>query len=217
MTPRPVARQAPLPLGFSRQEYWSGWPVPPPGESSRPRDQTQVSRVSWVAGGFFPTKATWEASCEQGTQMRRALSPRIRLGSGSSDLSLPCSLTPAGPQGSQRPLRCFPRTWRLGLRKSSAWPLCSWHKSSFLLYSHSDTLPGSARAFFFFPQSGEKKKEDFYLSSLVPSQWEWKFLWSLKFGGYCPITYRNCRKDCIPLPSTRALGARNMVPVLVPG
>jgi len=26
-----VAHQAPLSLGFSRQEYWSGWPCPPPG------------------------------------------------------------------------------------------------------------------------------------------------------------------------------------------
>ena len=27
-----VARQAPLPMGFSRQEYWSGLPCPPPGD-----------------------------------------------------------------------------------------------------------------------------------------------------------------------------------------
>ena len=26
-----VARQAPLSMGFSRQEYWSGLPFPPPG------------------------------------------------------------------------------------------------------------------------------------------------------------------------------------------
>ena len=24
-----VVRQAPLSMGFSRQEYWSGWPCPP--------------------------------------------------------------------------------------------------------------------------------------------------------------------------------------------
>ena len=24
--------QAPLPMGFSRQEYWSGLPLPPPGD-----------------------------------------------------------------------------------------------------------------------------------------------------------------------------------------
>ena len=30
-TPWPVACQAPLPMGFSRQEYWSGLLFPPPG------------------------------------------------------------------------------------------------------------------------------------------------------------------------------------------
>ena len=29
---RTVARQAPLPMGFSRPEYWSGLPCPPPGD-----------------------------------------------------------------------------------------------------------------------------------------------------------------------------------------
>ena len=29
--PRPVACQAPLSMGFSRQENWSGWPFPSPG------------------------------------------------------------------------------------------------------------------------------------------------------------------------------------------
>ena len=32
MTPWTVAHQAPLSLGFSRQEYWSGLPYPPPGD-----------------------------------------------------------------------------------------------------------------------------------------------------------------------------------------
>ena len=31
-----VARQAPLSMGFSRQEYWSGLPCPPPGDLSYP-------------------------------------------------------------------------------------------------------------------------------------------------------------------------------------
>ena len=31
VTPWTVARQAPLSVGFSRQEYWSGLPCPPPG------------------------------------------------------------------------------------------------------------------------------------------------------------------------------------------
>ena len=31
-TPWTVAHQAPLSVGFSRQEYWSGLPFPPPGD-----------------------------------------------------------------------------------------------------------------------------------------------------------------------------------------
>ena len=30
--PLAVALQAPLSMGFPRQEYWSGLPVPPPGD-----------------------------------------------------------------------------------------------------------------------------------------------------------------------------------------
>ena len=42
-------------VGFSRREYWSGLPFPPPGESSQPRDQTQVSCISCFTDGFFTT------------------------------------------------------------------------------------------------------------------------------------------------------------------
>ena len=41
-----VAHQAPLSLGFSRQEYWSGLPCPPSKGSSQPRDWTCISYVS---------------------------------------------------------------------------------------------------------------------------------------------------------------------------
>ena len=53
--PWTVAHWAPLSTGFSRQEYWSGLPFPPPeggGGSSQPRDQTCVC----LAGGFFTTE-----------------------------------------------------------------------------------------------------------------------------------------------------------------
>ena len=36
MTPRTVAHQAPLSMGFSRQEYWSGLPFPSPGKLLNP-------------------------------------------------------------------------------------------------------------------------------------------------------------------------------------
>ena len=42
-----IARQAPLSMGFSRQEYWSGLPHPLQ-PLPNPRDQTQVSYVSCI-------------------------------------------------------------------------------------------------------------------------------------------------------------------------
>ena len=35
-TPRTVAHKTPLSMGFSRQEYWSGLPCPPPGDPPDP-------------------------------------------------------------------------------------------------------------------------------------------------------------------------------------
>jgi len=35
-TPWTVARQAPLSMGFSRQEYWNGLPFPSPGDLPNP-------------------------------------------------------------------------------------------------------------------------------------------------------------------------------------
>ena len=56
-----VAHQAPLSIGFSRQEYWSGLPCPSPGGHSRPRDRTRVSYISCMGRRFFTTSAPWEA------------------------------------------------------------------------------------------------------------------------------------------------------------
>ena len=57
-----VARQAPLSMGFSRQEYWSGLPCLPPGDLPNPgiEPASLMSPASW-AGRFFSTIATWEA------------------------------------------------------------------------------------------------------------------------------------------------------------
>ena len=51
-----VAHQAPLFLEFSRQEFGSELPFPPPGESSHPRDQTWLSCASCTVVGFFTTE-----------------------------------------------------------------------------------------------------------------------------------------------------------------
>ena len=38
-TPWTVALQAPLSMGFSRQEYWSGLPCPLPGDLPNPENE----------------------------------------------------------------------------------------------------------------------------------------------------------------------------------
>ena len=45
LTPWTVAHQVPLSMGFSRQEYWSGLPFPPPGDLPNPA----------LAGSFLTT------------------------------------------------------------------------------------------------------------------------------------------------------------------
>ena len=51
-----VARQAPPPVGFLRQECWSGLPFPPPEDLPNPGIKS-VSPVSpALAGGFFTTE-----------------------------------------------------------------------------------------------------------------------------------------------------------------
>ena len=56
-----VARQAPLSMGFSRQEYWSGLPFPTPGDLPDPGIKPASLRSPALAGRFFTTNATWEA------------------------------------------------------------------------------------------------------------------------------------------------------------
>ena len=59
-----VPRQAPLSMGFSRQEYQSGLPCPTPGDLPYPGIEP-VSLVSpALAGGFFTTRPTWEAQVQ---------------------------------------------------------------------------------------------------------------------------------------------------------
>ena len=52
VTPWTIAHQAPLSLGFSRQEWWSGLPSPPPGDLP---DQGIETTSPELAGGFFTT------------------------------------------------------------------------------------------------------------------------------------------------------------------
>ena len=68
VTPFTVARQAPLSMEVSRQEYWSGLPFPSPGDLLKAgigpcflgiEPMSLESRA--LAGGFFTTSVNWEA------------------------------------------------------------------------------------------------------------------------------------------------------------
>ena len=56
-----VARQVPLSMGFSRQEYWSGLPCPPPGDLPDPGTKLVSLMSRALARRFFTTIATWKA------------------------------------------------------------------------------------------------------------------------------------------------------------
>ena len=68
--PWTVARQAPLSMGFSRQEYWSGLSFPPPGDLPDPGVRPASPAL---AGGFFTTSTTWEAQTSLWMKVKTAL------------------------------------------------------------------------------------------------------------------------------------------------
>ena len=54
VTPWTVALWAPLSMGFSRQEYWSGLPFPSPGDLPNPGTEPASPAL---AGGFLTTES----------------------------------------------------------------------------------------------------------------------------------------------------------------
>ena len=59
--PWTVARQVPVSMEFSRQEYWSELPFPTPGDL--PNQGTELLSLTSpeLAGRFFTSSITWEA------------------------------------------------------------------------------------------------------------------------------------------------------------
>ena len=58
---RTVACQAPLPVGFFWQKYWSGVAFPTPGNLNDPGIKPTSLVSPLLAGKVFTTGATWEA------------------------------------------------------------------------------------------------------------------------------------------------------------
>ena len=55
-TPWTVAHEAPLSMGFPRQEYWDGLPFPSPGDLPNPGTEFASLASSALAGRFFTTE-----------------------------------------------------------------------------------------------------------------------------------------------------------------
>ena len=68
-TPWTVAHQAPLCMGFSRQEYWSELLFPSPGDLLNPGIEPSSCCCFFMspalAGGFFTSTAPWEGPSER--------------------------------------------------------------------------------------------------------------------------------------------------------
>ena len=59
-----VACQAPLSMGFPRQEYCSGLPFPAPGDLPDPGVKTEPHTSASLAGGLFTSVYYWVEACE---------------------------------------------------------------------------------------------------------------------------------------------------------
>ena len=57
VNPWSVALQAPLSVRFSRHEYWSGLPFPPPGDLPDPGSNVHLLRLlHWQVGSLPPAR-----------------------------------------------------------------------------------------------------------------------------------------------------------------
>ena len=64
-------------MGFSRQEYWSGLPLPPPGDLPNTGIEPQSLRSPELAGGLFTTGKP--LTCPQVTSWTHRKSSRDQL------------------------------------------------------------------------------------------------------------------------------------------
>ena len=56
-----VAHKAPLSMGLSKQEYWSGLPCPPPRDLPNTGIEPASLKPPALAGRLYTTSVTWEA------------------------------------------------------------------------------------------------------------------------------------------------------------
>ena len=91
VTPWTVVQQAPLSVGFPRQEYWSGLPFPPPGDLFHPGIEFMPPGSPTLAGRFFTSWAIREALTKSPKSTFHLCSACPSYSSYRSDPSLPTS------------------------------------------------------------------------------------------------------------------------------
>ena len=111
--PMNIAYQAPLSMGFSRQEYWSGLPCFPPGDLPNPGIETTPPASPALAGRFFIHWAVssvqllscvwlfatpWIAACQASLSTTNSRSS-LRLSPSSQwcHPAISCSVVPSPP------------------------------------------------------------------------------------------------------------------------
>ena len=70
-----VVCQAPLSMGFSRQEYWGGLPFPPPGDRPNPGTELAFTMCPALASGLFTTEPPGKPQDAITCQKNNYLSP----------------------------------------------------------------------------------------------------------------------------------------------
>ena len=103
-TPWTVARQVPLAMELSRQEYWSGLPFPPPGYLPDPEIEP---RSPSLQAGFLPSEPPGVLTSPQSyskSDIAEARSPEISYGDNVSLATTVTSLQ-GGQQGWQNHLQ----------------------------------------------------------------------------------------------------------------
>ena len=71
-----VAHQAPLSMGFYRQEYWGGFPFPPPEDLSNPEIELTSSVL---AGRLFTTESHGKLLMKLNISQIRSSQRRLHL------------------------------------------------------------------------------------------------------------------------------------------
>ena len=79
VTPWTTTHQAPPSMGFSRQEYWSGWPCPSPGDIPHPEIKPVSPMSPVLVCGFLTTEPPLNINCLKHFLLLLSRFSRVRL------------------------------------------------------------------------------------------------------------------------------------------